>query len=129
MHDDQNELASYQPSNEPTKEQKEIAFKIFLQEGWNTGLFTAVGPDEPEDRYASGLDYLDLLTSNEVTIVARSYGYGVEGYFGTRSGEDKTTGAEMMMLDFILLDLADELGYEFVEFEGVSSFAEETKNV
>ena len=132
MHDDQNELASYQPSNEPTKEQKEFAFKGFLQTGWNGGLFTAVGPDEPKDRYANGLNYLDLLAGNEVTIVANSYGYGVEGYFGTYRGEDETVGAEMMMLDFILLDLADELGYEFVEFpigEPLGNLTVENDNV
>lgn len=102
---------------EPTKTQKEIAFHIFLQNAWNNGPFTVTEPGKPKDMYATGIDYLDLLSSSAVTIVARSYGYGEEGCFGTRSDDHKIVGAEMMMLDFILLDLADELGYEFVEFQ------------
>ena len=130
MHNDQNELASYQPSNEPTITEKEIAFKFWLESHWNEGPFTYTS-GAPKSRYPNGHGYLDLGVAKDmlrVEKVAHLYGYGVEhNYFGLTQANQKDN--EMIMLDFILLDLADELGYEFVEFEGVSSFAEETKNV
>ena len=130
MHDDSKEMASYQPSNEPTKEYKESAFKFWLESFWNEGPFTDTS-EYPKSRYPNGHGYLDLGVTKDIIMVERIahlYGYGVEhNYFGLTQFSQKYN--EMMMLDFILLDLADELGYEFVEFEGVSSFAEETKNV
>ena len=61
----------------------------------------------------------------------------VKNYFGYNPLEagfymptEQQISTEIMFVDFLLMYLADELGYEFVEFtENTSSFAEETKNV
>ena len=118
MHDDQNELASYQPSNEPTKEQKEIAFKFWLESYWNDGPFTDTS-ENPKSRYPNGHGYLDLGVTKDYMMlerIAQLYGYGaVHNYFGLNKYGQKDN--EMMMLNFILLDLADELGYELIELQ------------
>ena len=117
MHDDQNELASYQPSNEPTKEQKEIAFKLWLESYWNAGPFTDISGEEIF-AFPSGHGFLDLpgLSSAKTEKVAALYGYGGQSnFFGVR--QTACQPYEMMMLDFILLDLADELGYDLIELQ------------
>lgn len=54
------------------------------------------------------------------------YNYLEAGFGATKHH----SSVEIMFVDFLLHYLADELGYEFVEFtETTSSFAEETKNV
>ena len=103
--------------NEPTMAEKEIAFKLWLESYWNDGPFTDTS-EYPKNRYPTGHGYLDLgVTKDNMMVerIAQLYGYGIEhNYFGLTQANQKDN--EMMMLNFILLDLADELGYEFVEF-------------
>lgn len=105
-------------SNEPTMAEKEAAFKFWLEKYWNEGPFTDTS-ENPISRYPTGHGYLDLGVNKDnfmVERIANTYDYGVGyNYFGLNQFGRKEE--EMMMLEFILLDLADELGYELVEFQ------------
>ena len=110
-------------TNEPTIAEKEAAFKFWLEKYWNEGPFTDTSKNSRMN-YPTGFKHLDLgyesdhYKNNQHVIknLARLYDYGVEcNYFGLTV--DGQRGNEMMMLEFILLDLADELGYELIELQ------------
>jgi hypothetical protein len=106
-------------TNEPTRAEKEAAFEFWLESYWNEGPFTDTS-ENPISRYPTGHGYLDLGVNKDnfmVERIAHTYDYGVGyNYFGLNQFGRKEE--EMMMLEFILLDLADELGYELIELQG-----------
>lgn len=104
-------------TEEPTREEKEACFKLWLESYWNEGPFTDISGEEIF-KFPSGYSCLDFpgLSEAKTEKVATSYGYGDgSGFFGL--WRTACQNAEMMMLDFILLDLADELGYDLIELQ------------
>ena len=66
----------------------------------------------------------------DTTVIDLELDFGYD-YFRAGFGATKDhDSVELMFVDFLLMYLADELGYEFIEFtEAASSFGEEIKNV